>query len=101
MLTPIFLHGSPFHLFMNMLALIAFGRITERLIGTPRYALMILILGVLPITLACMMPPNLDGSPFTVGISGVVYGLVAYLWLLSSQPPTWASVCPMAWWHSC
>ena len=87
MLTPIFLHGSPFHLFMNMLALIAFGRITERLVGTPRYALMILILGVLPMLLACLMPRNFDGSPFTVGISGVVYGLVAYLWLLSSQRP--------------
>ncbi len=86
-ITPIFLHGNPIHLFMNMLALIAFGRIAERLIGTPRYALMILILGILPITLACMMPMNLDGSPFTVGISGVIYGLVAYLWLISSQRP--------------
>ena len=87
LLTPIFLHGSPIHLFMNMLALVAFGRLTERLIGTPRYALLILILGVLPMLLACMMPMNLDGSPFTVGISGVIYGLVAYLWLLSSQRP--------------
>lgn len=87
MITPIFLHGSPVHLFMNMLALIAFGRITERLVGTPRFALMILILGILPITLACLMPVQLDGSPFTVGISGVVYGLVAYLWLVSSQRP--------------
>ncbi len=87
LITPIFLHGNPVHLFMNMLALIAFGRITERLIGTPRYALMVLILGVLPIALACLMPKNLDGSPFTVGISGVIYGLVAYLWLLSSQRP--------------
>ena len=84
-ITPIFLHGDPLHLFMNMLALIAFGRLTERLVGTPRFALMILILGILPIALACLMPRNLDGSPFTVGISGVVYGLVAYLWLLTSQ----------------
>lgn len=86
-ITPIFLHGNPIHLFMNMLALIAFGRIAERLIGTPRYALLVLILGILPISLACMMPLKLDGSPFTVGISGVVYGLVAYLWLVSSQRP--------------
>lgn len=86
-ITPIFLHGSAIHLFMNMLTLIAFGRITERLIGTPRFALMILILGTLPTALACLMPPNLDGSPFTVGISGVVYGLISYLWLLSMQRP--------------
>lgn len=86
-ITPIFLHGSPIHLFMNMLALITIGRMAERLVGTPRFALMVMILGIVPMVLACMMPMNLDGSPFTVGISGVVYGLVAYLWLLSSQRP--------------
>jgi GlpG protein len=85
--TPIFLHADPIHLFMNMLGLIAFGRVTERLVGTPRFALMVLILAVLPMLLACLMPRNLDGSPFTVGISGVLYGLVGYLWLLTSQRP--------------
>ncbi len=86
-ITPIFMHGDPIHLFMNMLGLIALGRITERLIGTPRYGLMILILGILPMLLACLMPLKWDGSPFTVGISGVIYGLAGYLWLISSQRP--------------
>lgn len=85
--TPVFLHGSPVHLAMNMLALVMLGRITERLLGTPRYAMMVLLLASLPMLLACLMPPNLDGSPFTVGISGVVYGLVAYLWIVSMQRP--------------
>lgn len=86
-ITPIFLHANPIHLAMNMLGLVMLGRITERLVGTPRYALMILMLAALPMLLACLMPPNLDGSPRTVGISGVVYGLAAYLWLVSSQRP--------------
>ena len=85
--TPVFLHGSPVHLAMNMFVLVMLGRITERLVGTPRYALMILLLAALPMLLACLMPPSLDGTPFTVGISGVVYGLAAYLWIVSMQRP--------------
>ncbi len=34
-ITPIFLHGSPIHLFMNMLALITIGRMAERLVVHP------------------------------------------------------------------
>ncbi len=87
LLTPIFLHGDALHLAMNMLGLVALGRLTERLVGTPRYALMMLPLGVLPIVVACMLPRALDGSPFTVGISGALYGLAAFLWLLALQRP--------------
>lgn len=86
-ITPVFLHGSPIHLAMNMVGLVVLGRIAERLAGTPRYALMILMLAALPMLLACLMPPNLDGSPFTVGISGVDYGLAAYLWIVSMRRP--------------
>lgn len=85
--TPVFLHGFPLHLVMNMIGLVMLGRITERLVGTPRYALMFLLLAALPMLLACLMPPSLDGSPNTVGISGVVYGLAAYLWIVSMNRP--------------
>lgn len=86
-ITPIFVHGSPIHLAMNMMGLVFLGRLAERLVGTPRYALMVLILGALPIMLACLMPMEWDGSPRTFGISGLVYGLAAFLWLLSSNRP--------------
>ncbi|MFN7208469.1 MAG: rhomboid family intramembrane serine protease, partial [Planctomycetota bacterium] len=36
--TPAFLHGSPLHLLMNMLALASLGRLVERLVGIRRYA---------------------------------------------------------------
>ncbi len=85
--TPVFLHGSPFHLFMNMLGLVMLGRFTEQLVGTSRYAVMILLLAAIPMLIACLMPPNLDGSPLTVGISGVVYGLASFLWLVGMQRP--------------
>lgn len=86
-ITPIFVHGSPLHLAMNMMGLVVLGRLAERLVGTPRYALMVLILGALPMMLACLMPMEWDGSPRTYGISGLVYGLAAFLWLLSSNRP--------------
>jgi len=85
--TPVFLHGSPLHLAMNMFALVILGRLAERLVGTPRYALMVLLLAALPMLLACLMPPALDGSPNTVGISGVIYGLASFLWLVARQRP--------------
>jgi GlpG protein len=85
--TPAFLHGSPLHLAMNMFALVILGRLAEQLVGTPRYALMVLLLAALPMLLACLMPPALDGSPQTVGISGVIYGLASFLWLVARQRP--------------
>ncbi len=83
--TPMFLHGDPFHLIMNMLALASLGRVTERLERTPRYALLILIFalgshlpqGLLPESILGIR--GLSGSPNFVGISGVVLGLFGYI----------------------
>lgn len=86
-ITPVFVHGSPMHLAMNMIGLVVLGRIAERLVGTPRFALMFLLLAALPMMLACLMPMSMDGSPRTFGISGVDYGLAAYLWIVSQQRP--------------
>lgn len=44
--TPIFLHGEINHLAMNLLMLISLGRLIERLIGTPKFALLVLLLAV-------------------------------------------------------
>lgn len=94
MITPAFLHGSVIHLVMNMMGLVALGRLTERLFGTVRFAMMMLPLCVIPITVACLIPPtpegaviDIGGSPFTVGLSGALYGLSAFLWLLGMQRP--------------
>jgi GlpG protein len=83
--TPMFLHGHPFHLIMNMLALASLGRLTERLEGSVRYAALILAFaagshlpqGLLPENLLGIQ--GLSGSPSFVGISGVVLGLFGYI----------------------
>lgn len=93
--TPIFLHGSPMHLGMNMLGLVIFGRVIERLLGTPRYAVMILALAIVPNLLQGLMPESLGGNPNFVGISGVIYGLVGYVWVRSQLNPSFGISIPM------
>lgn len=83
--TPMFLHGSPLHLIMNMLALASLGRLVERLEGSMRYFFLILACAVGAHLPQGLLGENLfgirglSGSPFFVGISGVVLGLFGYI----------------------
>lgn len=85
--TPIFLHGSPLHLALNMLMLVMLGRLAENVLGTVRYALLIFYLALIPNLLAGLVPPDLGGWPNFVGISGVVYGLTTFLWIVFQNRP--------------
>ncbi len=87
LVTPIFLHLSMIHLAMNMLVLISFGRIVERLVGTPKFALFVLLLAVGPNLLQGLSPAWMDGSPHFGGISGVLYGLFGYVWIRGTLNP--------------
>ena len=93
--TPIFMHGSMLHLAFNILMLVSLGRMTERLQGTPKFAVFVLMLAVFPNLLQGLMPPWLGGGPLFVGISGVVYGLFGYIWIRSSLHPEMGIVIPM------
>ncbi len=83
-LTPIFLHGNPIHLLVNMVVLIQFGRAIEYREGSTRYGLMILAIAVFSNLLQGGMPKEYYGTPHFVGISGVVYGLFGFHW---ASPP--------------
>jgi GlpG protein len=84
-LTPMFLHGDPIHLIMNMLALASLGRITERLEGSMRYFALIIAFAIGSHLPQGLLPQNilgiqgLSGTPVFVGISGVVLGLFGYI----------------------
>ncbi len=93
--TPIFMHGSMLHLAFNLFMLVSLGRLTERIQGTPKFALFVLMLAVFPNLLQGLMPPALGGSPLFVGISGVVYGLFGYIWIRSLNHPEMGVVVPM------
>lgn len=95
LVTPIFMHASMLHLAFNLFMLVSLGRMTERIQGTPKFAVFVLMLAVFPNLLQGLMPTSLGGSPAFVGISGVVYGLFGYIWIRSSLHPEMGVVIPM------
>ncbi len=86
-LTPAFLHGHPIHLLFNMLSLASLGRLTERLEGIGRFAVIILIIATGSHLLQGLMPIKWFGSPNFVGISGVVFGLLGYMGMKTTLRP--------------
>lgn len=80
-ITPIFLHGSQWHLLFNCVALFSFGRLLERMLGVGRYTFLILFTAIVSSVLQGLLPEAWKGSPNFGGISGVVYGLFGYLWI--------------------
>lgn len=92
-LTPAFLHGSPIHLLMNMLALASLGRLVERLVGLRRYAMLLILIALGSHLPQGLLGENLlgikgvSGTPNFVGISGVVMGLFGYIAIKTKMHP--------------
>ncbi len=74
--TPIFVHGHIMHIFFNMLCLLDFGTMIERRQSTARLAVLVLVIAALS-----NLGQYLTGGPSFGGMSGVVYGLIGYIWL--------------------
>lgn len=68
-----FLHGSLFHLLVNMLGLWFAGRVLENLLGGWRFLLFYLTCGILGGVFQLVMEPG----PILIGASGAVCGVVA------------------------
>ena len=79
--TPVFLHGGWIHLFFNMYWMLILGPSIEMRRGTVRFGLIALILAISG-NLAQFF---IGGSPFFLGMSGVVYGLFGYMWIKRIQ----------------
>ena len=87
-ITPIFIHLSPLHLLMNVIGMVVLGRVSERWLGTGKYAMLVLIAAILPNMLQALAPSALGGNPLFGGISGVVYALFGLVWVRSVINPT-------------
>lgn len=81
-ITPIFLHGGMLHLFFNMLWLYQLGGAIEK-IEKPWY-LAALVFGLGAV---CNTAQYLISGPFFLGMSGVVYGLLGYTWMMGMYQP--------------
>ena len=82
LVTPIFMHGDFLHIFFNMLWLRDLGSMIEGRQGTGRFAVLVLVLAVF--SNFCQFA--LAGPNF-LGMSGVVYGLLGYVWMRGKFDP--------------
>jgi GlpG protein len=84
LLTPIFLHGSLTHIFFNLLCFHSLGSLVEIRHGPARLALITIVSGIMGNVFEELFT---GPSPHLGGLSGVVYGLVGYLWIYSVLYP--------------
>lgn len=84
LLTPVFVHFTPLHLLFNMLWLLDLGSMIEARRGTGRLGLLVIVIGI---------GSNLaqywwgGAGPAFNGMSGVVYGLLGYIWMKGKFDP--------------
>src|SRR4029079_3645162 len=86
LLTSTLLHANAVHLFFNLYWTWKLGRIVESRIGSRTSAALFLILTTVP-----------DSAEFAVfwggiGLSGLVYGLLGFLWVRGARDPKWSGI---------
>lgn len=79
---PAFVHMSILHIFFNMMWLRTCGMAIEFVRGTPRFVSLCLILAV-----TSNVAQLFWSGPFFGGMSGVVFGLIGYVWMKGRTQP--------------
>ena len=78
LVTPIFLHGGLLHLLFNMIWLYQLGGQIEAQESSRYVAVMMLVFASI-----CNTGQYIVSGPLFVGMSGVVYGLLGYIWMMT------------------
>jgi GlpG protein len=81
--TPVLVHGSWLHLLLNMMWMLDLGSMIEGRQGTGRVGLLVVVIAVM----SNLGQYFLTGSPLFYGMSGVVYGLLGYVWMKGKFDP--------------
>lgn len=95
-LTSMFMHASPFHLFANMLSLLFLGSFLERLIGKKRFLWIYFISGIIGAIFYVLL--SFFGNPDVpaVGASGAIFGIAGMLAVLTPKMPVYVMFIPIA-----
>jgi membrane associated rhomboid family serine protease len=89
-ISSMFLHASPSHLFFNMLVLFFFGPLLERKIGSVQFLIVYFCAGIVAILGHMIVSP----SP-VLGASGAIYGVFACLAILEPELRVYVYFFPM------
>ena len=83
LVTPVFLHGNVLHLLFNMLWMYQLGGEIEAEEGSLFLGLFLLMAAIV-----CDVSQYLVSGPAFVGLSGVVYAFLSYIWIMSRRSLT-------------
>jgi GlpG protein len=83
LLTPIFVHSGPLHIIFNMLCLRDLGSMIEARQTSLHLAIMVVLMGIV----SNLAQFYIGGLPNFCGMSGVIYGLLGYVWLRGKFDP--------------
>jgi membrane associated rhomboid family serine protease len=89
LITHMFAHGGFEHLLYNMFALVLFGSILERVIGSRRFLVLYFVAGFFAGLGAMFM------YPASLGASGAIFGILGALTVLRPRLTVWVGGIPM------
>lgn len=84
LLTPAFIHFNFIHLLFNMSWLFQLGKVLEQELGTKSYILFLIVLAIFSNVGQAFVSQGYFG-----GMSGVVYGLFGFIWVISQIDKEW------------
>jgi len=82
LLTPVFIHMSPWHLLFNAMLVMAIGGLMERERGSMHLLAFVLVAAVIS-----NLAQHVVSGPLFGGLSGIGYGLFGYVWLTGRLDP--------------
>ncbi len=85
--TPIFIHFGVLHILFNMMWMYQLASAVEFVKGTRRYLLLVLILAVTSNLGECYWGLWHGRLPVFGGMSGVVFGMIGYVWMQGKTQP--------------